>query len=167
MKFRSAFTARPEIVFTASGTPEAVTHFLAVGDDSQPCLKIRSRINLVEVHNQNRDMCDLKKLIQRFQAGDLSALEQRDGFYADVTELPQTPQDVAQYAVNAKSIFYSMPIELREKYGNSLGRWLDGVMKGDEEALEALGIKRKIDSVVSTPDPALSPSDIAKGDEVE
>ena len=168
-KFPSAYDHQTGVelsLYTPAGERYQKTYIESLSDTGQPILKESGSVDLYELHQTGRELCDLKTMILRYQRGDLDALNVRDGFYADITELPQTPQDVARLAVEARSLFMQQSAAVRAEYDNSVNKWLDAVMKGEEKALESLGIKAAPKPVDSAPAVAESAADvIAEGGE--
>lgn len=122
--------------------------------DGQPCLKRSGEIDLREIHELGRDLCDLKQMIVRYQRGDLNALNVRDGFYADVVDFPSTPMEVSKLALEAQNIFMRQSAADRALYGNSVNRWLEAVMRGDDKALASVGITAPVAPVEVSASPA-------------
>lgn len=48
---------------------------------------------------------DINLLMQKFALGDLSAINVREGFYADVTKMPKTMADLFDKAQDCKEFF--------------------------------------------------------------
>lgn len=65
------------------------------------------------------DATDINKLMARFSLGDTSALDQRDGFYGDVTKLPSTYAEMFDRVEECKRFFDSLPVDLKQSFGNS------------------------------------------------
>lgn len=74
--------------------------------------------------------CDIHVLISRFLNGDTSALYQREGFYGDVSMLPDNVADVYRLTRITEETFDGLPTELKSKFKN-VGEFLD--MYGSEE----------------------------------
>ncbi len=166
-KFPTAYDHQTGVelsLYTPAGERYQKTYIESLSETGQPILKESGTVDLYELHQTGRELCDLKTMILRYQRGDLDALNVRDGFYADVTELPQTPQDVARLAVEARSLFMRQSASDRAEYGNSVNKWLEAVMKGEEKALESIGIKVAPKPVDTVTDNAESAAEvIAKG----
>ena len=168
-KFPSAYDHKTGVelsLYTSAGERYQKTYIESLSETGQPILKESGSVDLYELHQTGRELCDLKTLIMRYQRGDLDALNVRDGFYADITELPTTPQDVARLAVEARSLFMRQSASDRAEYGNSVNKWLEAVMKGEQKALESIGIKVAPKPVHSAPADAESAAEvIAEGGE--
>ena len=155
MEFPSAYNYKSGVqlsLYTPSGERYQKTYVESLSDNGEPILKESGSVDLYELHQTGRELCDLKTLIFRYQRGDLEALNQRDGFYADVTELPRTPQEVARLAVESRSLFMRLSASERAEYGSSVSKWLEAIMQGDEKALASIGIKVVPEAVPSVPD---------------
>lgn len=137
-----------DVGYTSAGEQYAIEYVEALNDDGFPCLVPDRKIDLHALHELGRESCDLKQAILRFQAGDVTALDQRHGFFADVTELPTTPMEVSKLAIRARSVFMTLPAEDRAKFSNSVDIWLSKLMSGDEVAASTLGIETKAADVV-------------------
>lgn len=170
MEFYTAYnhpTAK-DVGYTHSGDSVQISYIESVDERGQPCLKESGVINLVELHQQGRDLCDIKQMILRFQRGDLNALNQRECFFADVADLPNTPQEVSRLAIEAKAMFMRLSAEERSKFGNSLSKWLSGVASMQPEALATLGIKPKDnESAESAAKPDVKPAEHAVKPDVQ
>ena len=170
MEFPSAFNYKSGVelsLYTSSGDRYQKTYVESLSDNGEPILKEFGSVDLYELHQTGRELCDLKTLILRYQRGDLEALNQRDGFFADVTELPKTPQEVARLAVESRSLFMRLSASERAEYGSSVSKWLEAIMQGDEKALASIGIKVAPEAVASVPDKADSLVDAVKKEVTE
>lgn len=57
--------------------------------------------------------------------GDLSALNQRETIYADVTEMPKTLMEAQNLVLKAKQEFEQMPLEVRKLFDNSPEKYVE------------------------------------------
>lgn len=165
MEFPSAYNHQTGVelsLYSPAGDRYQDTYIESLSDDGEPILVKSGSVDLYELHQTGRELCDLKTLVYRFQRGDLEALNQRDGFFADVTELPKTPQDVARLAVESRSLFMRLSAAERAEYGSSVSKWLEAIMQGDEKALASIGIKTAPDVVPAVADKAETAVDVAK-----
>lgn len=61
--------------------------------------------------------CDMSTIIERYiRTGDSSILNQRAGFYADVTHLPTNYAELANTLQNADLFFNALPAEVKEQF---------------------------------------------------
>lgn len=77
--------------------------------------------------NSHRDSVDLNMLIARYNAGDYEALNRRAASYFDATEMPKTLADAYRMSENGKVIFEKMPVEIKERFNNDYGQFLNQI----------------------------------------
>lgn len=66
-----------------------------------------------------RDSVDLKKIFERYKAGDENALDVVNGFYLDTVNMPRNMAELYDAVSNAQNVFDSMPTEIKEHYNNN------------------------------------------------
>lgn len=70
------------------------------------------------------DECDINILIQRYMAGEIDVFERVKGFYADVSDMPKTYQELLNTNIRAEKFFDSLPVETKKKFNNSYSEFL-------------------------------------------
>lgn len=93
---------------------------------------VDGRYDLVEVGQSNlyneiqshKDSCDIYKLLERFQAGDVSALSKVAGQYMDITDAPKTLAEAYSFVSNAEKFFSKLPLKLREAYDHDPSKFI-------------------------------------------
>ena len=70
-----------------------------------------------------RDSCDVNLLIKRFQAGDPSALDRVNFFYADVSGAPKSPSELLNLVRGAEDEFNHLPLEKRQAFDNDFNKY--------------------------------------------
>lgn len=64
--------------------------------------------------------CDMNKIIEMYQkTGDEKILQRRAGFYDEAGVLPSDYVALSNSLKKADTLFNGLPVEIREKYGNS------------------------------------------------
>lgn len=101
-------------------------------------LEESGRENLYDFIQSHRDSVDLHKILERFAAGDVGALQQREGAYGDFSEMPKTYADLLNTVIDGERTFDSLPRDVRERFGNSFHQWL--AQAGSDEWKKAMGI---------------------------
>ena len=86
----------------------------------------------------HKDSVDLHKIMDRFNAGDTAALQKVQGMFGDFSQMPQTYAGLLNHMIEAGQTFMSLPLETREKFGQSFHAWL--AQAGSESWLEAMGM---------------------------
>lgn len=93
------------------------------------------------------DSTDINVLLKRFANGDESALNQRRAEYMDITEMPSTYAELLNKLNDGKELFDALPIELKNKYGNSFNKWI--VESGSKDWLVDMGLYKEKETVVN------------------
>lgn len=96
--------------------------------------------DLQEIYNSQRDTCDVSILAERFLAGDESALHRSNPVFLDLLGMPKTLMEAYQLQQRAADAFDTLPVEVREKFGQDFGRFL--ATAGTPEWYEALKISK-------------------------
>lgn len=65
---------------------------------------------------------DINVLINRVEAGDLSAFVEK-AVFGDFTELPMHPAEMYNTVINAEREFNRLPVEVKEKFQNDFKVW--------------------------------------------
>lgn len=118
-----------------------------------PKVDEEGRIELVESGKEDfqeyidsfRESCDIRQIIRRVEEGDLSALNQRQGFYGDVTKMPKTYAEMLQLQIDAKNDFDRLPLEIKHKFDDDANVYF--ATAGSKEWFEKLGVIKEEEKV--------------------
>lgn len=77
-----------------------------------------------EMIQSYEESVNVNKIIERYMAGDDSALDRAKAFYADVSKMPKNMAQVLDLNNRAMNAFKQLPIELQEMYGYSYMEFL-------------------------------------------
>lgn len=66
-----------------------------------------------------RDSCDIKKLVARYTAGEVDALNQVQGFYGDLTNVPTNVFEFFALEERISDNFNKLPTDIKERFDNS------------------------------------------------
>lgn len=80
-----------------------------------------------------KDRQDVNSIVARCLRGDTSGLKQCGFTYADVSEFPNTLQELLNKQISASHAFDQLPVEAREYYGTP-SRFVAAVGNEDEKA---------------------------------
>ena len=99
----------------------------------------------------HKDSVDLHKIIERYRAGDVDALQRVQGMYGDLTIVPRNIFEFKEMEERISAGFDSLPIEIKEKFDFSFLQF--AMHAGEPEWFEKLGyteaqIKGSSDTVV-------------------
>lgn len=78
----------------------------------------------------------IENILHKVAMGDLSVLNQREGFYVDATEYPKNLMEAQNIIIKAQNEFNEMPQEVRELFHNSPDEYVE--MMGTKEFVERL-----------------------------
>lgn len=149
MEFKTQYDARDRI-FSDPGSPEHITYAGHYDEKGRVVLEESGRENLYDYIQSYAESCDIHVLMKRYANGDVDALSQKQGFYGDFLDFPKTYAEALNHMNEMERQFMALPVETREKFGNSFTEFL--AASGEADFLERLGIKKES---VAEPDPAI------------
>lgn len=116
-KFRTVYNRERHT--SDPGSEIAFEYGLEKDKNGASYLTITGKFNLYDQIQAYRDSCDLGLILDRFmKTGDVSILQQRQGFYADTTEYPKTYAEMLQLAQKAEEFFYTLDTDTRAEFNN-------------------------------------------------
>lgn len=102
-------------------------------------------------------MCDMGQIIERYiRTGDTDLLQRRAAFYADVTGLPTNYVELHNMLSDADRIFESLPVAIREQFGNNPAVFYADGEKANSVISEYLR-SQNVEPVAAPVSPAPSP----------
>lgn len=136
MKFDTKY--RKSIRFNCqSGNGTATEYAYEVKDGIKRLIPI-GVIDVQAEIDSYRESCDINVIVARFMAGDENALNQVQGFYADMKSMPKTYAEWFERYQECENMFNKLPVDVREKFNHSVTEfWSDF---GSEHWLDALTI---------------------------
>lgn len=112
--------------------------------------------DLSEYIQSFRDSTDINVILTRYLNGDPSALERVQGVYADVSMAPRSYAEALNFIHQGESDFNTLPVEVKEKFGNNYYVWLSSI--GSQDWFDKMKIaKVASDPVVVEPSVPLNP----------
>lgn len=116
MKYRTQYERPDRDLFRTNPGREEYEVYI-VGEDGSPVVSgMNNRYAEIQSH---RESVELSTLLQRYAAGDESALNQRIGDYMDVVNAPSSYAEFLDGFKKMESDFYSLPEGFRELFNNS------------------------------------------------
>lgn len=79
----------------------------------------------------HKDSVDINVILERYQKGDVTALNRAQAFYVDATNFPKTYAEALQRMQDAHTYFDSLPVETRAKFGHDFNQFLASLDKPD------------------------------------
>ena len=102
-----------------TGSPEKTVYAGEFDDEGKFSVKPVGKVNLYEEIQTYRDTCDINTILERFAAGDDSVLQKTNGFFADMSDFPDSYSGIFNLIENCREFFDNMPASFKEKYGNN------------------------------------------------
>lgn len=125
-------------LYTESGSDVKVIYSSKVNDDGTIELVPSGKEDWQSYIESFAGTVDINYIIARYQNGDMTALNQRNGVFGDFTQMPKTYAEMLQIQINAKDAFDRLPVDVKEKFHNDFNQYLASA--GTEEWLDKLGI---------------------------
>ena len=150
MKFRNQYEKIPSEQFaTAPGNP--IRQDYVADEDGNPVPS--GTTNVYAEIQSHRASVELSTLLQRYVAGDETALNKIEGIYADVADAPSSLQELHERIRTAEEYFRDLPEGLRELFNNSPIEYVMSI--GTTEFLDKIiSFNKTLDkSAPSDPDP--------------
>lgn len=139
--FGTQYTERPRF-YTNPGTREENTYEIEVDKKTgHKKLICTGKKDIWTEIQSYKDECDIGQIIARAMAGDLNALNQRKGFYADISETPRDLFEAQNNILKLERGFNELPAKIREKFDNSKEKFITEF--GSESWYEAMGFKKE------------------------
>lgn len=143
MQFKTQYDARDRF-FSDPGSPEHIIYAGHYDDKGRIVLEESGRENIYDFIQSHAESCDIHVLMKRYQNGDVNALSQKQGFYGDFLDFPKTYAEALNHMNEMERQFMALPVETREKFGNSFTEFL--AASAEPDFLDRLGIKKEIPS---------------------
>lgn len=140
MQFKTQYDARDRI-FSDPGSPEHITYAGHYDEKGRVVLEESGRENIYDFIQSHAESCDIHVLMKRYQNGDVDALSQKQGFYGDFLDFPKTYAEALNHMNEMERQFMALPVETREKFGNSFTEFL--AASAEPDFLDRLGIKKE------------------------
>ncbi len=115
---------RPESTFRSNpGSPLKSDKLLQLIDGRYDLVEV-GKSNLYNEIQSHKDSCDIYKLLERYQNGDVSALSHVVGQYMDITDAPKTLAEAYTFVRNAEKFFSKLPLKVRDEYDHDPVKFL-------------------------------------------
>lgn len=119
---------------------------MKVFDDGSRDLVVVGQIDIYEMIQSHRDSVDLKLTLERYARGDDSALNRRQAFFGDFTNMPTNLSELSQRILDAQDLFNSLDVDARREFDFDAGKFFASIGTPEFES-----IVRKYDPVEDSP----------------
>ena len=118
VKFESQFRPHRRVL-TNIGSREKILYTARYDANGALELIEDGKENLYEYIQSHRDSVDIHVLLKRFQNGEKDVFERVQGFYGDVSDIPNNFIDTLNAVLEAERIFAGLPAEIRAKFNGN------------------------------------------------
>lgn len=131
-----------EIYYTNPGSPIRDVYSPVVHEDGKITIEVSGKENTDEIIQSFAESCDIRVIVNRFNGGDLTALNQARGMYGDFTEMPKTYAEALQMRIDAKNAFDKLNPDIKKQFNYNVDEFL--ATAGDEEWYKKLGVENAL-----------------------
>lgn len=135
-KFASLLTPRPRF-YSNSGSKMADDYEIIIDKKGHKSLKKCGEHDIYAEIQSYYEETKIENILARAAAGDVAALNQKSGFYADITDTPANLMEAQNMILKLEKAFYSLPTEIRANFDNSKEKFVS--MYGSEDFIKAMG----------------------------
>ena len=136
--FKTQYDARDRIK-THPGNPIKQLYSGSYNERGQVELKEDGTEDTYAFIQSFAESTDIHAILRRYQNGEVDVLEKVQGFYGDITEMPKTYAEALQRIADSEKVFWSLPVDVRAKFGHSFSEFL--AASQDADFLDRLGVK--------------------------
>lgn len=129
---------RPKTTAAPNGSPEEPEYTMCIDENGHKYLKETGKTNTYNLIQESLEETKIENIMRRAEAGDLTALNIRNGQYLDVTDMPNTLAEAQNFVIQAQQEFDKLPLEVRKKFDMSAEKYI--ATFGSESWAAALGI---------------------------
>ena len=123
------------------GSREANDYTVTIDKKGHKILKQTGTHDIYEEIQSYAEECKIENILARAAAGDQDILNQRQGFYADITNTPRNLAEAQNAILKLKQGFDELPPEIREKFDNSAEAFVQSF--GSEDWAKNMGFKEE------------------------
>lgn len=113
-----------------------------VQDDGTVILIESGKEDTDEYIDSFREETEISTVIKKFLAGDVSVINQKQGFYADVTNMPKTYAEMLQLRIDSKKAYDNLPTNVKEQFDNDEFKFF--ATAGSEDWFKKLGVVEEV-----------------------
>nr|CDL65858.1 unnamed protein product [uncultured bacterium] len=130
VKFKTQFHSHAR-VFQRPGDPIKVVYSPRYDENGVLDLQPTGEENLYDFIQSHAQSTDIHVILDRFASGETDVLSQIQGFYADASDMPKTYAEVLNAVIAGEQTFDRLPVEIKQKFGNSFSTWLSSMDNPD------------------------------------
>lgn len=116
--FRSQYGKRQRFL-TNAGSREKILYAGSYNSDGNVEIRETGKEDLYGYIQSHKDSVDIHVLLKRYQNGETDVMQRVQGFYGDVSELPDTYAGVLDVIQKANTLFAQLPADKRAMFHNN------------------------------------------------
>lgn len=109
-----------EVVSSSTGSP-VKSLFVPYVNNGHLDIKVSGDFDLQAQIEAESCLCDINYLIERFNLGDVDALNKRQAFFADITAYPGSYREAVDILKDGRSFYDSLSVDEKKRYGDFEG----------------------------------------------
>lgn len=109
---------RPKTIPAPAGSKWQIKYKEVINEKGEPEIKAVGKTNIYEKIQAYKKQCLVYNIIERFENGDITALNKTQGQYLDTTEIPTNINDLNELKNKTIETVNKLPDELKEKIIN-------------------------------------------------
>lgn len=125
VKFGTRFN-RPDVTPSDRGTAMRDIFEERIVDGSKE-LVVTGQENFKDFIEASKAETQIENIIKRFQMGDINALSRAQGFYADITGMPNNLAEAQNMLIKMENDFNSLSVDIKKKFDNSFDKYVSMV----------------------------------------
>lgn len=106
-----------DVVSSVCGSP-VKSLFVPFVNKGHLDIKVSGDFNLQDQIEAESCLCDINYLIERFNLGDVDALNKRQSFFADITAYPGSYREAVDILREGRSFYDNLSAEEKKRYGS-------------------------------------------------
>ena len=135
----ASLLSKRERYFSDPGSREANDYQIIIDERGHKKLEFVGTHDIYEEIQSYYEETKIENIIARAAAGDPTALNRRQGVYADITDTPRSLAEAQNAILRLSTEFDKLPTEIKEKFDNSKEKFVHEY--GSEEWAEKMGFK--------------------------
>jgi len=96
-------------------------------------LKKSGKTNIYEKIQAAKDECDIYKILERYENGNVDVINKVQGIYADITNMPRNLAEAQNLILKTENEFAKLPKEIKEAFNNSSSEFITKIANGEAD----------------------------------
>lgn len=96
-------------------------------------LVVTGKEDLKSIIEASKEETLISNIMKRFEMGDVNALSRVQGFYGDITGMPDNLAEAQNMLIKMENDFNSLPVDIKKKFDNSFDKYVKDVSSATVE----------------------------------